>query len=275
MTTALFATIEAMWDDPERTGHPDIGAAIAEVMHLIDGGNVRCATTANGTWVVNQPVKKAIALYFRTSQVSSYTVGPIEYRDKFPIKRNFDGIGVRVVPPACVRYGAYLSPGVTLMPSFVNLGVWIGADTLIDTWVSVGIGAQIGAEVTILPGTVIGGALDPITARPVIVEDRCYLGTRCILAGQVIVGRGAIVGPSVAVTPTTPLIDITKDPASFLDLEVPPEAIVSQGSWPIKNATTSFMVPAALVVGYRDWAISPTENLLNAFKRLSLADEAN
>ncbi len=184
--------------------------AVERVIALLDAGVVRVAEPASdGTWVTREWLKQAILLYFRVRQMERMEVGPFEYYDKIPLKRGFEQLGVRVVPPATARHGSYLSRGVVLMPSYVNIGAWVGPGTMVDTWATVGSCAQIGANVHLAGGVGIGGVLEPVQARPVIVEDGAFIGSRCIIVEGVRVGERAVLGANVVVTASTPVIDVT------------------------------------------------------------------
>src|SRR5437016_12312030 len=175
----------------------------------LDRGEARVAEKVGGEWRVNEAAKQAILDYFRLRDVEPMEVGPFEYLDKIPLKRGYERLGVRVVPPATARYGAFLSPGVVLMPSYVNIGAWVGPNTMVDTWATVGSGAQIGANVHLAGGVGIGGVLEPPGARPVIVEDGAFIGSRAIVVEGVRIGREAVLAPNVTLTAAVPIIDVT------------------------------------------------------------------
>src|SRR6516164_3785698 len=175
----------------------------------LDRGEMRVAEKVEGEWRVNEEAKAAILEYFRIRKVEPIEVGPFEYLDKIPLKRVEAERGVRVVPPATARYGSFLSPGVVLMPSYVNIGAWVGPNTMVDTWATVGSCAQIGADVHLAGGVGVGGVLEPVNARPVIVEDGAFIGSRCILTEGVRIGEGAVLGPHVSLTASVPIIDVT------------------------------------------------------------------
>ncbi|HET7137876.1 MAG TPA: 2,3,4,5-tetrahydropyridine-2,6-dicarboxylate N-succinyltransferase, partial [Gaiellaceae bacterium] len=179
------------------------------VIAALDRGEARVAEPDGDDWRVNSDVQAAILDYFRLRQMEPHEVGPFEYHDKIPLKTGYDTLDVRVVPPATARYGAYLSPGVVLMPSYVNIGAWVGPNTMVDTWATVGSGAQIGANVHLAGGVGIGGVLEPAGARPVIVEDGAFLGSRCIVVEGVRIGREAVIAPNVTLTASVPIIDVT------------------------------------------------------------------
>ena len=199
------------------------------VIAALDRGEVRVAEPDGDDWRVNSDVQAAILDYFRLRQMEPREVGPFEYRDKIPLKSGYEELGVRVVPPATARYGAYLSPGVVLMPSYVNIGAWVGPNTMVDTWATVGSGAQIGANVHLAGGVGIGGVLEPPGARPVIVEDGAFLGSRCIVVEGVRIGREAVIAPNVTLTASVPIIDVTgPEPVEHRGY-VPPRSVVVPG----------------------------------------------
>jgi 2,3,4,5-tetrahydropyridine-2,6-dicarboxylate N-succinyltransferase len=242
----LPARIEAAFD----SGRMD-AEAVEETMRRLDSGEVRSAEKKDGDWVVNTWVKQAVLLYFRLKQVQTIEVGPFEYRDRIPLKHGHEVAGVRVVPPAVARYGSFLSDGVVLMPSYVNTGAWVGAGTMVDTWATVGSCAQIGARVHLAGGVGIGGVLEPVQARPVIVEDDCFIGSRCIVTEGVLVRERAVLGANVVLTASTPLIDVTgREPVEHRG-EVPRNAIVVPGSRSKRYPAGEFQVATGLIVGWR------------------------
>src|SRR5437016_10491005 len=217
----------------------------------LDRGEARVAEKVGGEWRVNEAAKQAILDYFRLRDVEPMEVGPFEYHDKIPLKHHYDKLGVRVVPPAVARYGSFLSPGVVMMPSYVNIGAWVGPRTMVDTWATVGSGAQIGADVHLAGGVGIGGVLEPPGARPVIVEDGAFVGSRCILTEGVRVGAGAVLGPNVSLTSSVPIIDVTgSEPVEHRGF-VPPRAIVVPGTRPKDFPAGTYQLACTLVVGWR------------------------
>ncbi len=221
------------------------------VVAALDRGEVRVAEPDGEGWRVNADVQAAILDYFRLRRMEPREVGPFEYRDKIPLKSGYERLGVRVVPPATVRYGAFLSPGVVLMPSYVNIGAWIGPNTMVDTWATVGSGAQIGADVHLAGGVGIGGVLEPPGARPVVVEDGAFLGSRCIVVEGVRVGREAVLAPNVTLTASVPIVDVTgPEPVEYRG-EVPPRAVVVPGTRPKEFPAGTYQLACALVIGHR------------------------
>jgi 2,3,4,5-tetrahydropyridine-2-carboxylate N-succinyltransferase len=222
-----------------------------ETIAALDRGELRVAEKVDGEWRVNEDAKRAILDYFRERKVEPIEVGPYEYLDKIPLKRHYAARGVRVVPPATARFGAFLSPGVVMMPSYVNIGAWVGPNTMVDTWATVGSCAQIGADVHLAGGVGIGGVLEPVQARPVIVEDGAFVGSRCILVEGVIVGERAVLAPNVSLTGSVPVIDVTGvDPVEHRGY-VPPNAVVVPGTRPKEFPAGTYQLNCALIVGWR------------------------
>src|ERR1700712_1802250 len=188
-----------------RRHHPGGPLTTEETIAALDRGEIRVAEKVDGEWTVNESAKAAILDYFRIREMETIELGPYEYRDKIPLKRDFESLGVRVVPPATARYGSYLSRGVVMMPSYVNIGAWVGPNTMVDTWATVGSGAQIGADVHLAGGVGIGGVLEPPGARPVIVEDGAFLGSRCLVTEGVLIEEGVVLGANVTITGSTPI----------------------------------------------------------------------
>ncbi len=226
-------------------------AAVEAMIARLDRGEARVAERIDGEWVVNEDAKQAILDYFRLRQVEPMEVGPFEYLDKIPLKHDYAEAGVRVVPPAVARYGSFLSRDVVMMPSFVNIGAWVGPRTMIDTWATVGSCAQIGADVHLAGGVGIGGVLEPVNARPVIVEDGVFIGSRCAVTEGVIVGERAVLGPHVSLTASVPVIDVTgPDPVEHRGY-VPQGAVVVPGTRPRDFPAGTFQLACALIIGWR------------------------
>jgi 2,3,4,5-tetrahydropyridine-2,6-dicarboxylate N-succinyltransferase len=242
----LARRIEDLWERDELAAEP-----IEEALRLLDRGEVRVAERRNGEWVVNEWTKKAILLYFRLRKVEPMEVGGLRFLDKIPVKADYAERGVRVVPPGVARYGSFLSEGVVLMPGFVNIGAWVGPRTMVDTWATVGSCAQIGADVHLAGGAGIGGVLEPPNARPVIIEDGAFVGSRAIVTEGVIVGEGAVLAPQVALTATVPIIDVTgSEPVEHRGY-VPPRSVVLPGTRAKDYPAGTFQVGCALIVGER------------------------
>jgi 2,3,4,5-tetrahydropyridine-2-carboxylate N-succinyltransferase len=226
--------------------------SVEETIAALDRGEIRVAEKRGDEWVVNVEAKQAILDYFGLRKVEPQELGPFEYSDKIPLKHGYAALGVRVVPPATARYGAFLSEGVVLMPSYVNIGAWVGPRTMVDTWATVGSCAQIGADVHLAGGVGIGGVLEPVQASPVIVEDGAFIGSRCILTEGVRIGERAVLAPNVSLTASVPVIDVTgPEPVEYRGF-VPPYAVVVPGSRPKDFPSGSYQVACALIIGRRN-----------------------
>ena len=224
---------------------------VEELIGALDRGETRVAERVDGEWRVNEEAQGAILEYFRLREMEPREVGPFEYHDKIPLKHGYEQLGVRVVPPATARYGAFLSRGVVLMPSYVNIGAWVGPNTMVDTWATVGSGAQIGADVHLSGGVGIGGVLEPAGARPVIVEDGAFVGSRAAIVEGVVVGAQAVIGPHVTLGASIPVIDVTgKEPVEHRGT-VPPRAIVVPGTRPKEFPAGTYNLACALIIGWR------------------------
>lgn len=245
--------------------------AVEETVRRLDRGLVRSAERGPDGWVVNEWVKKAILLYFRLRKIETVEVGPFEYRDKIPLKRDLEPTGARVVPPAVARYGSFLSEDVIMMPSYVNIGAWVGPGTMVDTWATVGSCAQIGARVHLSGGVGIGGVLEPLQARPVIVEDDCFIASRCIVTEGVVVGERAVLGANVVLTGSTPIIDVTGPQPVEHRGAVPPGAVVVPGSRTRKFPAGDFQVATGLIVGWRSERTDRKVSLNDALREHGIA----
>ncbi len=224
---------------------------VEETIAALDRGEIRVAEPVDGEWRVNEEAKQAILDYFRLRQMEPQEVGPFEYHDKIPLKHDYERLGVRVVPPATARYGSYLSPGVVMMPSYVNIGAWVGPRTMVDTWATVGSCAQIGADVHLAGGVGIGGVLEPVNARPVIVEDGAFVGSRCVVVEGALIGREAVLAPHVVVGASIPVIDVTgPEPVEYRGY-VPPRSIVVPGTRPKEFPAGTYQLSCALIIGRR------------------------
>jgi 2,3,4,5-tetrahydropyridine-2-carboxylate N-succinyltransferase len=244
--------IEALYDGPaDDLRSSEAARLVEEVVARVDAGELRVAQPAPDGWLVNEWVKKAILLYFRVRGMETIELGPYEWHDKVPLKRGWADKGVRVVPPAVARHGAFVSPGVILMPSYVNIGAWVGPRTMVDTWATVGSCAQIGADVHLSGGVGIGGVLEPLQAAPVIVEDGAFVGSRCIVVEGVRVGEQAVLGANVVLTASTPIIDVTGEEPVEVRGAVPPRAVVIPGTRTKSFPAGDFQLPAALIIGHR------------------------
>jgi 2,3,4,5-tetrahydropyridine-2,6-dicarboxylate N-succinyltransferase len=243
---------------------------VEQLIAALDRGETRVAERVDGEWRVNEEAQRAILEYFRLRELEPREVGPFEYHDKIPLKHGYEQLGVRVVPPATARYGAFLSPGVVLMPSYVNIGAWVGPNTMVDTWATVGSGAQIGADVHLAGGVGIGGVLEPPGARPVIVEDGAFVGSRAAIVEGVVVGEQAVIGPHVTLGASIPVIDVTGEEPVEHRGYVPPRAIVVPGTRPKEFPAGTFNLACALIIGWRDASTDLRVSLNDALREHGL-----
>lgn len=230
-------------------------STIENVINDLDNGNIRCSLPidSNGLleWQTQEWVKKAILLYFSIREMQIYEVGPFEYLDKIPLKKNYSGRSIRVVPPATIRYGAYVAPGCIVMPSYINIGAYVGSGTMVDTWATVGSCAQIGENVHLSGGVGIGGVLEPPQASPVIIEDGAFIGSRCVIVEGVRIGREAVIGAGVVLTAGTNIIDVSGDSPIEIKGYVPERSVVIPGMRSKKFPAGEYNVPCALIIGKR------------------------
>ena len=243
--------IEAAWGEADRRKSAEALRAVGEVIAALDRGALRVAEKQGQEWIVHEWVKEAILLYFMQRQVTVIEHDPFEVRDKIPLKHGFEKAGVRVVPPATVRYGAYVAPDAVLMPSYVNIGAYVGTGTLVDTWATVGSCAQVGKGVHLSGGVGLGGVLEPVQARPVVIEDGAFIGSRSIVVEGVIVEEEAVLGAGVVLTASTAILDVTQSRVQELRGRVPARSVVIPGTRPKEFPAGTFDVPAALIIGQR------------------------
>jgi 2,3,4,5-tetrahydropyridine-2,6-dicarboxylate N-succinyltransferase len=266
VSDGLAAEIDRLWE----AGAPEAGP-VEEAIALLDRGEARVAEPADGGWLVNEWLKKAILLYFRLRTVEPMEVGGLQFLDKIPVKRDYAARGVRVVPPGVARYGSFLSEGVILMPGYVNIGAWVGPRTMVDTWATVGSCAQIGADVHLSGGVGIGGVLEPPQATPVVIEDGAFVGSRAIVVEGVRVGAGAVIAPNVVLSATVPVIDVTgPEPVEYRG-EVPPRAVVLPGVRPKTYPAGDYALPCALIVGERSGSTDLKTSLNDVLREFQIA----
>jgi 2,3,4,5-tetrahydropyridine-2,6-dicarboxylate N-succinyltransferase len=244
---------------------------VEAVIAALDRGETRVAEPVDGDWRVNEEAQEAILEYFRLRTVEPQELGPFEYRDKIPLKHGYEELGVRVVPPATARYGAYISPGVVLMPSYVNIGAWVGPNTMVDTWATVGSGAQIGADVHLAGGVGIGGVLEPRGARPVVIEDGAFIGSRAVIVEGVVVGERAVIAPHVVLSATIPIIDVTGPEPVEHRGSVPPGSIVLPGVRQKEYPAGTYGLQCALIVGQRSASTDLKTSLTAALREHGIA----
>jgi len=249
--TELAALIGATFADPDRLDRAEAQLAVEEVIDGLDRGEIRLADKVDGEWSVHPWVQQAILLYFRLRQIETWQVGQFEYHDKLPLKHDYARLGVRVVPPATARFGSFIESGAILMPSYVNIGARVGSGTMVDTWATVGSGAQIGRNVHLAGGVGIGGVLEPPGARPVIVEDGAFIGSRCIITEGTLIEEGAVLGANVVLTSSTPIIDVTGAETVTHHGRVPARSVVVPGTRARQFPAGEFQVACALIIGQR------------------------
>jgi 2,3,4,5-tetrahydropyridine-2-carboxylate N-succinyltransferase len=269
--TKLQELIEQAWDDRSLLTNPETIAGIREVVRLCDEGLLRCAEPTSIGWKVNEWVKKGVVLYFPIQKMETMEAGIFEYHDKIPLKRGYEAKGIRVVPHAVARYGAYISKGVILMPSYVNIGAYVDEGTMVDTWATVGSCAQIGRNVHLSGGVGIGGVLEPLQAAPVIIEDNCFIGSRCIVVEGVRVESEAVLGANVVLTASTKIIDVTGDTPVERKGLVPTRSVVIPGSYIKKFPAGEFNVPCALIIGKRKESTNKKTSLNDALREYNVA----
>jgi 2,3,4,5-tetrahydropyridine-2,6-dicarboxylate N-succinyltransferase len=268
--TELERLVTAAFAERERLKERAHEEAVREVVRLLDRGEIRVAEKSGDAWSVNAWVMQAVNLFFAVSGYSVERFGPFETRDKIPLKRDLEGQGVRAVPGAVARYGAYVAPGAVLMPSFVNIGARVGEGTMVDTWATVGSCAQVGQNVHIAGGVGVGGVLEPPGARPNIIEDGCFIGSRCILVEGVLVEEEAVLGANVVITASTPIIDVTGAEEVVYRGRVPKRSVVIPGTRPKAYPAGVYQIPCALVVGRRSPATDRKVSLNNALREFEV-----
>ncbi len=250
-------------------GDVALGDAVDAVHRTIAGldrGEFRVADKTDDGWVVNEWVKEAILLYFRITEVQTFGAGPFEYHDKIPTKTGLAEAGIRVVPPGTVRYGAFCEPGVVVMPGYINIGAYVGAGTMVDTWATVGSCAQIGRDVHLSGGVGIGGVLEPPGARPVIIEDGAFIGSRSIVVEGVVVEEGAVLGANTTITASTPIIDVTGSEPVEMRGVVPANAVVVPGTRPKEFPAGAYDLQCALIIGKRTASTDRKTSLNDALR---------
>jgi 2,3,4,5-tetrahydropyridine-2-carboxylate N-succinyltransferase len=243
--------IEEAWENREMLQQEEVQQTIEDVINLLDQGKLRVAEQKDGLWVVNDWVKKAVILYFPIRRMETMEVGMLEFHDKIPLKKDYARLGVRVVPHAIARHGAFLERGVIMMPSYVNIGAYVGAGTMVDTWATVGSCAQIGQNVHLSGGVGIGGVLEPVQAAPVIIEDNCFIGSRAIVVEGVRVEKEAVLGANVVLTKSTKIIDVSGANPVEMKGVIPARSVVIPGSYIKKFPAGEYQVPCALIIGKR------------------------
>lgn len=267
----LQSTIEQAWENRALLQEEATQKAIREVVDLLDAGTLRVAEPTTSGWQVNEWVKKAVVMYFPIQKMETFEVGIFEYHDKIPLKRGYAEKGIRVVPHAVARHGAYISKGVIMMPSYVNIGAYVDEGTMVDTWATVGSCAQIGKDVHLSGGVGIGGVLEPLQAAPVIIEDGAFIGSRCIVVEGVRVEKEAVLGANVCLTASTKIIDVTgPEPVEYKGV-VPARSVVIPGSYAKKFEAGEYQVPCALIIGKRKPSTDLKTSLNDALREYNVA----
>ena len=263
--------VERAWEDRSLLKDAAVVILIKKVIEFIDDGDLRVAEPKGDDWQVNEWVKKAVVMFFQIQEMEVIEVGPFEYHDKIPLKTNYKEKGVRVVPHAVARYGSYISKGVIMMPSYVNIGAYVDEGTMVDTWATVGSCAQIGKNVHLSGGVGIGGVLEPLQAAPVIIEDNCFIGSRCIIVEGVRVKKEAVLGANVVITASTKIIDVTGDKAVEIKGYVPERSVVIPGTYPKKFPAGEYQVPCALIIGKRKPSTDLKTSLNDALREFNVS----
>ncbi|MGR7813581.1 2,3,4,5-tetrahydropyridine-2,6-dicarboxylate N-succinyltransferase [Lacinutrix undariae] len=269
--TELQQQIEQAWEDRSLLSNQTTIDSIRKVVNLLDEGTLRVAEPTEDGWQVNEWVKKAVVLYFPIQQMETLEVGIFEYHDKIPLKRGYAEKGIRVVPNAVARHGAYISAGTILMPSYVNIGAYVDEGTMVDTWATVGSCAQIGKNVHLSGGVGIGGVLEPLQAAPVIIEDNAFIGSRCIVVEGVRVEKEAVLGAGVTLTMSTKIIDVTGDEPIEYKGRVPARSVVIPGSYAKQFPAGTYNVPCAIIIGKRKESTNKKTSLNDALREHNVA----
>ncbi len=267
----LIQNIEKAWEDRSLLTNEVTIESIRNVIDLLDAGTLRVAEPTDTGWQVNEWVKKAVVMYFPIQKMETLEAGIFEYHDKIPLKRDYANKGIRVVPNAVARHGAYISSGVILMPSYVNIGAYVDEGTMVDTWATVGSCAQIGKNVHLSGGVGIGGVLEPLQAAPVIIEDGAFIGSRCIVVEGVRVEKEAVLGANVVLTMSTKIIDVTGDEPVEMKGVVPARSVVIPGSYTKKFPAGEYQVPCALIIGKRKESTNKKTSLNDALREYNVA----
>jgi 2,3,4,5-tetrahydropyridine-2-carboxylate N-succinyltransferase len=259
------------WANRDLLKDTEYSDAVKNVIEEVDKGRLRTAEPKDNAWQVNEWVKQAILMYFGIQQMETYVLPPFEFYDKMKLKNNYKDLGVRAVPHAVARYGAYLAKNVVLMPSYVNIGAYVDEGTMVDTWATVGSCAQIGKHVHLSGGVGIGGVLEPLQASPVIIEDGCFIGSRCIVVEGIKVEKEAVLGANVVLTQSTKIIDVSgSEPVEFKG-NVPPRSVVIPGSYTKKFAAGEYNVSCALIIGKRKESTDIKTSLNDALRDFNVA----
>lgn len=267
----MQSIIESAWEDRSLLENSETQDTIRAVINQLDSGELRVASPTDSGWQVNEWVKKAVVLYFPIQKMETLEAGPMEFHDKMPLKRGYKEKGIRVVPHAIARHGAYISSGVIMMPCYVNIGAYVDAGTMVDTWATVGSCAQIGKNVHLSGGVGIGGVLEPLQAAPVIIEDNAFIGSRCIVVEGARIGKEAVLGANVVITASTKVIDVSGSSPMEYRGEVPDRSVVIPGSYTKTFPAGDYQVPCALIIGQRKESTDKKTSLNNALREHNVA----
>jgi 2,3,4,5-tetrahydropyridine-2-carboxylate N-succinyltransferase len=267
----MRAIIEAAWEDRSLLEQEETQNAIRSIIKQLDEGDLRVAEPTTDGWQVKEWVKKAVVLYFPIQKMETFHAGPMEFHDKMPLKKDYAAKGIRVVPHAVARQGAYIASGVILMPSYVNIGAYVDSGTMVDTWATVGSCAQIGKNVHLSGGVGIGGVLEPLQAAPVIIEDDAFVGSRCIVVEGVRVEREAVLGANVVLTASTKIIDVSGDEPIEYKGVVPARSVVIPGTYAKQFPAGEYQVPCALIIGKRKESTNKKTSLNDALREHNVA----
>lgn len=267
----MRAIIEAAWEDRSLLEQEETQKAIRSIITQLDEGNLRVAEPTSEGWQVNEWVKKAVVLYFPIQKMETFNAGPMEFHDKMPLKKDYAAKGIRVVPHAVARQGAYIASGVIMMPSYVNIGAYVDSGSMVDTWATVGSCAQIGKNVHLSGGVGIGGVLEPLQAAPVIIEDDAFIGSRCIVVEGVHIEREAVLGANVVLTASTKIIDVSGDEPIEYKGKVPARSVVIPGTYPKQFNAGEYQVPCALIIGKRKESTNKKTSLNDALREHNVA----
>ncbi|MGX5817040.1 2,3,4,5-tetrahydropyridine-2,6-dicarboxylate N-succinyltransferase [Chitinophaga lutea] len=263
--------IQAAWNDRSLLQQTQYSDAVKAVIEAVDKGKLRVAEPGEGGWKVNEWVKQAILMYFAIQPMETMELPPFEFYDKMKLKTNYKELGVRVVPHAVARYGAFIAKGAILMPSYVNIGAYVDEGTMVDTWATVGSCAQIGKHVHLSGGVGIGGVLEPLQASPVIIEDGVFVGSRCIVVEGVHVEKEAVLGANVVLTQSTKIIDVSGPEPIEYKGRVPARSVVIPGSYTKKFPAGEYAVSCALIIGQRKASTDLKTSLNDTLREFNVA----
>ncbi|MBQ8761083.1 MAG: 2,3,4,5-tetrahydropyridine-2,6-dicarboxylate N-succinyltransferase [Bacteroidales bacterium] len=271
MMENLRNIIENAWDNRALLEKEEVRNAICNVVEKLDKGELRIAEKIDGKWNINEWLKKAVLMYFPINEMEVIENGIFEYYDKIPLKRGFEEAGVRVVPPATVRHGAFINKGAILMPSYVNIGAYVDSGTMVDTWATVGSCAQIGKNVHLSGGVGIGGVLEPVQAAPVIIEDNCFIGSRCIIVEGVLIEEEAVLGANTVITASTKIIDVSSSEPKEYKGFVPARSVVIPGSYTKHFPAGDYQVSCALIIGKRKESTDKKTSLNDVLREFNVS----